>query len=280
MELISFLVVFGCVMCALVGSWLYFRHYQLSRVPIGVMNLTDIAVMVIAIVALPFLYLMLPVWVVAAFLLLSAFGVLSFAFQPMLPALRARWMVWLVALAFLLLDVAAMEVFTAGQNAFFAINDLVLLLLVVGIANLWAQSGVKARDMAILALAVAIYDVLATTQSPLMLRLLDRLSALPLAPVIAWNSEGATLVLGLGDLLLASVFPLVMRKAFGRRAGGIALALALLVIAVVLAYPQRQGFPVMLALGPLMVAQFLYWRWNSGHERTTKRYLLEEPLRA
>jgi len=276
---IAYVVVLGCVACALLGSMRYFRRYQLPRPPIGVLNHTDILVMIIAIVALPFLYLILPLWVVASFFMLSALSVLYFAFQPVL---QRRWLVWLVALLLVVVDGVAVSLFGSGENAYFLVNNLVLLALVVGIANLWAQSGVTARDMVFLGVALALYDFVATAQSPLMVSLVGRLSSLPFAPVIAWNSAGVTLILGLGDLLIASAFPLVMRKAFGQRAGGIALALTLLTITLTLtilvAYPQRQGFPVMTVLGPLMVAQFLYWRWRTGHERTTKQYVLDEPL--
>jgi hypothetical protein len=251
MGLATFFVVFGDAVCALMGSWLYFRRYQLPRPPIGVITMRDIAIMIAAVVTLPFLYPVLPVWVVAAFLLLSALSVLYFT---LLPALRVRWLVWLVALALLLLDAATFYVFSARQDSFFVVNNLVLLILIVGIANLWTQSGVRARDMVILGIALAIYDFIATTQSPLMITLLDRLSSLPLAPIVAWNGEGATLMLGLGDLLLAAVFPLVMRKAFGRTAGLIALAFALGAVGVLLAHPVHEGFPVMVVLGPLMAA--------------------------
>ena len=179
----------------------------------------------------------------------------------------------------LLIDCAAVYLLGARQNTFFAINNLVLIILVVGIANLWAQSGVKARDMVVLGVALAVYDFVATAQSPLMGTLIDRLSNLPLAPIIAWNSEGATLSLGLGDLLLAAVFPLVMRKAYGLTAGWAALAIALGTIGVVLAFPSRQGFPVMVVLGPLMALQYIYWCWQRGQERTMRQYLREDPLR-
>jgi hypothetical protein len=104
------------------------------------------------------------------------------------------------------------------------------------------------------------------------------LATLPLAAVIAWTSGGATLSIGLGDLLLASVFPLVLRKAYGRMAGLVAFALAMCVIGVLLAFPSRTGFPVMLVLGPLTAAQYILSRWRRGPERTTKRYLLEETI--
>jgi hypothetical protein len=182
-----------------------------------------------------------------------------------------------VALTLLFVDNIAVLFVGTKQNTFFAINNLILLLLAVGVANLWAQSGVKARDVVALGLFLALYDFLATTLSPVMGALLDRLLSLPLAPIVAWNSDGATLMLGLGDLLLASVFPLVMRKAYGRTAGLVALALAWVSIGVLLVYPPRQGFPVMAVEGPLMAAQFLYWSMRRGQERTMKRYAPEEP---
>ena len=223
--------------------------------------------MILAIIALPFLYLSLPVWVVETLLLLTALSVLYFTAQPLL---RARWAIWIAVVFLLLIDCAAVYLLGDQQNSFFAINNLTLIILVVGIANLWAQSGVKARDMVVLGVALAVYDFVATAQSPLMNLLINRLSNLPLAPIIAWRSEGATLSLGLGDLLLAAVFPLVMRKAYGLTAGWAALAIALGTIGVVLAFPPRQGFPVMVILGPLMALQYIYWSWQRGQERTTE----------
>jgi hypothetical protein len=37
-------------------------------------------------------------------------------------------------------------------------------------------------------------------------------------------------------------------------------------------------FPVMTVLGPLMVLQYLWWSRRLGPERTTRAYLLAEPL--
>ena len=48
---------------------------------------------------------------------------------------------------------------------------------------------------------------------------------------------GGWLSIGVGDLLLATVFPLTMRKGFGLRAGLAAVAVALGALAVLLAPP-------------------------------------------
>ena len=83
----------------------------------------------------------------------------------------------------------------------------------------------------------------------------------------------------MGDLLLASTFPLVMRKAFGRGAGMTALAISLGVIGMLLVLPMlgvvSGTFPVVIVLGPLMVVQYAYWR-RCGQERATWQYRLEE----
>jgi hypothetical protein len=275
MQHLSYYVVLGCTACALLGSWAYFRRYQVSRPPIGVFNLTDIALMVLLIILAPLLYLALPLWLAATLLLLVTLSILYFAWEPVL---RARWAIWLAALTLLAVDSGAAFLFGTNQNAFFAVNNIILLLIVVGATNLWAQSGMKARDAALLGVFLALYDFIATSRLPLMGELVARLAGLPLAPLVAWSSEHTLWGIGLGDLLLASVFPLVMRKTFGRPAGLVALLLALAAIGTLLALPLQGLFPVMVVLGPLLVLQYLYWRRRRGQDRTPWQYLQEEPL--
>lgn len=267
-------VVLGCVACGLAGSWTYFRRYQVSRPPVGVFNGQDLAIMVPLLILVPGLYLLLPFWLLAALWLFLALSILFFTWEPLL---SARWSTWLVAVTLLVVDCGAAFLGTR-QNAFFAVNNTALLMMVVGMTNLWAQSGMKARDTALLGILLAPYDFIATVHLPLMDELLTRLSTLPLAPLVAWSSGHTMSSIGLGDLLLASVFPLVMRKAFGRAAGLVALGLALAVIGALLALPMQGGFPLMVVLGPLMGLQYLLWRRRQGPERTTGRYLLEEPM--
>lgn len=144
-------------------------------------------------------------------------------------------------------------------------------------------SVVKARDLTILGFALAIYDFIFTTQLRLMGELFHRLSGLPLAPLIIWpvDRAGQWLGIGLGDLLLAAAFPLVMRKAFGRPAGVVALLIGCGALVLLLVLPllgrQPEIFPVMVVLGPLMGLQYWYWRRSHGPERTMRQYLLAEP---
>ncbi len=115
-----------------------------------------------------------------------------------------------------------------------------------------------------------------------MEEIFQRLSAVPFVPLVSWGDAGRVLSAGLGDLLVAAVFPLVMRKAFGRKAGLLGLVSGVVVIVAMLTtlYLTRAHvlIPAMVVLGPLLLAQIAYWRRSVGTERRTREYLLAEPL--
>ena len=228
--------------------------------------------------------LALPLWMVGGLLLIGGLSTLYFTWEPVL---RPTWACWLATVALVGIDLTAW--LWLGKQAspwWHAINNVFVILCVVGITNLWAQSGMKARDAAILAGALAIYDLVATALLPLMGDLFIRLAKLPVRPLVSSpiDSAGQFAAMGLGDLLPAAAFPLVMRKAFGRSAGLAAMAIGLGAIAALILGPiwglHVEIFPVMVVLGPLMVLQYAYWRRRRGpEERTTWQYLQVEPLR-
>ena len=273
---LAFGAVAGCASGAVLLAWLYFGRYAVTRPPLGVMNRWDVGIMLGAIVVVPSLYLLLPLGLVAGLL---AAGYLSVLYTAAEPVLRARRAIWPVVLALLALDGGVAHRFGPASVPFFAVNNGVLVAVVVGVANLWAQSGLKARDAAVLGAGLAGYDLVATSGLPVMTDLITRLAALPFAPLVAWPTGGAGqwLGIGLGDLLLAAVYPLVLGRAFGERAGGVALAAGLVALGGMLALVHLRvvpvGLPAMVVLGPLMGLQYAYWsRCHSG-ERTTGQYL-------
>jgi hypothetical protein len=278
----ALLVVLVHAAAAIFLSWGYFRRYAITRPPIGVFNLWDVAIMIGAIVLVPYLYLALAPWFVGGLLAIGSLSALYFMWEPVL---RSRWAIWLATILLAGADLGAALTFGTTRAAFFLANNIVLMLVIVGLTNLWAQSGMQARDVAVLGGALAIYDFIATWQLPLMTDLFSRVAGLPFAPLVAWRSGGPGLWLGigLGDLLLAAVFPLVMRKSFGWAAGVAALASGLAALGAVLALPLlgvvRVTFPVMIVLGPLMIGQYLYWQRRRGQERTMWQYLQAEPPR-
>jgi hypothetical protein len=152
-----FLVILIHTLAAMLLGWFYFRCYRIDRPPIGVFNLWDVALMMGGILLVPYLYLALPTWVVAGLLGLTALSVSYFCLEPVL---SRRWLVWLLVGTLVVANVAAHRYFGATSAVFFALNNLLQILIVVGITNLWAQSGLKARDAAILAGALIAYDYL------------------------------------------------------------------------------------------------------------------------
>jgi hypothetical protein len=278
---LEFTVVAGLAVVSTLLCSAYFRRYQVTRPPIGVFNGRDVAVLLAAIVLIPYLYLVLPLAVVATLLVLTTLGILYFTLAPVV---QRRRLVTAIVVGALAADVAIALVGGTASNTFLAVNNVVLAAVVVGVANLWAQSGMKARDATALAAGLAIYDFIATSQLTLMTDLIDRLSEVPLLPFIAWREGEGALAIGLGDLLLAGVFPLVMRKAFGARAAATALAVGIAAIVAVLGLIQAEvidfAVPVMVVLGPLMVAQYAVSVRRHGSERTTFQYLQAEPLAA
>ncbi len=274
----SYVVILGFTASAVLLGWAYFRRYRLARSPIGVFGLADVAVMIGAIVMVPYLYLALPLRLAAGIFALAVLGILYLAAEPVL---RSRWAIWAVVLALVGADIWTNLRFGPTSVPFLVVNNTVLVLAVVGATNLWAQSGMKARDITVLAGVLAVYDLIATSLSPLTTDLFTRVASIPFAPLVAWGTGGDQLSIGLGDLLLATTFPLVMRKAFGRSAGIAAMAITLGTIAALMVLlglgNVYVAVPAMTVLGPLMVLQYGYWLRRRGHERTTWQYLQTEP---
>jgi hypothetical protein len=80
--------------------------------------------------------------------------------------------------------------------------------------------------------------------------------------------------LGLGDLLLAIAFPLVLCKAYSRSVGVAALALGSLGIMLLLVSSGvvRSTLLALVVLGPLMVLFYLSCMRLRGPERTMRQY--------
>jgi hypothetical protein len=262
-------------------GWLYFRRWRVTRPPIGVFNLADVLVMLGGIVLIPLLYLALPRRLLTGLLALGALSALYFALEPIL---RSRALLWSVVVLAAAGEWAVLAYVGPTSTAYFVVNNPVLVIGVVGIANLWAQSGMRARDAAILGGALTVNDLIATSYVPLMAQLFERVAALPFAPIVGWTAgpDGSSVGIGLGDLLIATAFPLVMRKAYGRVAGltGLLVCCVLLVVVFVIGTLGAIAiFPVMALLGPAIVIQYAWWSWRHGAERTTQQYLLMELMR-
>lgn len=274
-------VVLGCVLGAMLLSMLYFRRCAISHPPIGVINLWDVAFLLAAIVVVPYLYLGLPTWLVTAMLLL---GMASLLYILVEPILHSAFLAGGVTVLIVAADIFAAWRYGTAGIPFLVVNNAILIAAATGFGNLWAQGGMPARDLAVLAGTLAVYDFIFTERLSLMGDLFTGLAAAPFAPILAWPTGGGQwLGLGLGDLIIATLAPLVLRKAYGRSAGAVAFVvntLAVALLLLLLAAGVRVSFAVMVLLGPLTVLQFFYWQRRCGPERTTWQYQQAEPLRS
>jgi hypothetical protein len=273
------LMILGYAVGGMLLSMLYFRRYKVTRPPIGVINLWDVALLLTGIVLVPYLYLYLPSWLVAGLL---GLGMSTLLYTMLEPTQGRRSLVLLITLLVIGADIYAAWRWQFGSPAFFLINNALLIMVVIGFSNLWAQGGMTAYSVAVLAGGLTMYDFIFTSQLSLMTDLFQRLASMPFAPILAWPIGGTDqwLGLGLGDLIVATLVPLVMRKAYGRSAGVAAVAVNMLAVGLVLLLllmGLRATFPVMVVLGPLTVLQYVFWTWRRGTERTTWQYMQAEP---
>ena len=147
---------------------LYLRRARVDRPPVGVFNGRDVLVVATALVVIPPVYLRIPVLALASFLALISIAMLSFSLAPVTGGRAAFG----AAVSLVLADILLAEV---GQVWMFQlVNNAALGIVVVGVCNVWAQSGIRGAHVALLAAGLAVYDVIATVALPLMEEFLAR----------------------------------------------------------------------------------------------------------
>ncbi len=267
----SILIVLAHAVAMVVIGLAYLRRVRIERPPIGVYNLRDILGVAVVLVILPPLYLHLPDAAVIAILATAVTATLYFTLTPAL----GRWWGTGAALTLVTADLVLGLWDRAGHLAAFVIlNNLLMVAVAIGVANIWAQSGIKAREVAVLAAGLAVYDMLVTVVTPTMVEFFVRVAALPLAPVVGWGSGAGMVGIGLGDLLLILVWTLVAERTFGTGAGLIAAGACLLVVvAIDMAFwldLVNLPVPAMVVLGPVIVGHFALLRRRRA--QTTEQY--------
>lgn len=265
------LVLYLLVLLTVGAAAGYFAKVTMPRPPVGRFVWADICVMVVMLVAMPFAYMHMPIALVVTIFGVVLFTVSQLALSPMLGGRNA-------ALAAALLCAADVAAYFAGwPTAVLVVNDLTMILLTVGVANLWAQTGMKAAHVAGLAAALTVYDALATGMSSLTADFVSRVEGLPFAPILATGYGPVSSLAGLGDCLMLAVWPLVAAKAYGKAAGwwaAVTEAALLLGLTLAVLFADLELFPLLLPLGPLIVGQHLFWR-----RRDRARALRSEPDR-
>ena len=195
---------------------LYFRNVRLERPAIGVFNGRDIVILLFFIVSLPFLYVILPEIVLIGFLILTFSSALYIGLRPLIRPLY----LWPLIIFLLGINIVVTEFFLgtlASLQVYWILTSTVVLLSAMGISNLYVQGGMRLRHIAWFALILAGYDLFFTTVIPLIQKLADKFAGHPLDASIGFATEYYNANIGIGDLLVYSLFIVAAYKGFGRK---------------------------------------------------------------
>ncbi|MGW5399160.1 hypothetical protein [Streptomyces sp. NPDC003952] len=262
------LTLVGALCATIAGSALYLRHVTMPRPPVGRFTRSDIAVMFVVLSTLPLVYLHLPaalVGVVFGTVFTLACGV---GLAPLTGGRTAA------ALAVGLGGLVMASGLAGWEPLHTVCGDLLLVLAVIAVGNMWVQTGMTAAQVAALAALLAPYDLLATGLGSVTADLVRHVAATPFTPLLTIAGNGSTIAAGLGDCLMLTLWPLAATKAYGRRAGAYAVAIGVTVGGAVLLGAVtgllHGGVPLLTPLGPCIAAHYLYLRSRHGAERRTR----------
>jgi hypothetical protein len=204
------------------ATLLYHRRIRLPRPAIGVFNGRDVVVLLVFITLLPLLYLAVPSLVLTGFLCLTFGSALSIGYQPVLGSRTS----WLIIAGLLGADTAIATTSLhseGGWQAYWAVNSLIVVLAAAAIANLYIQGGMRLRHVTWFAVGLAVYDPIFSMVIPITDKLAARFVAHPLDASIGYRLNGLSVNLGIGDLLVFSLFALAATREHGRRGAAAAL---------------------------------------------------------
>jgi hypothetical protein len=174
---------------------------------------------------------------------------------------------------------------TAGWQLWWAELTILVGLGAISVSNLYVQGGMKLYYVAWLALGLAVYDILFATVLPLTDQLVAGYLAHPLDPLLGMRFGIDNYGVGLGDLLVYSLFLVAAYKAYGAKAARIAFGLILFFGTFVTAFiPFLLNFldteldllvPSQALFGPAAFLCMLWMRRRYGPERTMAEYLAD-----
>jgi hypothetical protein len=279
-----FVIMTGVTLvCA--GALTYFRRVRMERPAVGTFNGRDVVILLVVIGVLPFVYGWLPVPFVTVLLCLTFASALYIGYRPLLgPA--GIWVGIGLLIGFNIWSSNHVMGTIAGWQLWYSEQTIVVLLAAIAVCNLYVQGGMKLRDVAWLSLGLACYDVLFASYYPLTGRLLARYITHPLTPVVGMRFGEVDYAVGLGDLLVYSLFFVATYKAYGKWAATIAAG----VIAVMGGFATAfipfvfnltnanldVLIPAQSLFGPFAFLTYLWMKRHYGRERTMAEYLASQ----
>ncbi len=287
MSLIAFqtVVVLIAALLAPLLSLLYFRRVRLEWPALGVFNTRDIALILVFILSLPFLYLILPSWVLTGMLALTFSTALYIALRPFLRPLY----LWPLVAILLVGDIVVTRTLmgtTQGWQIYWVFNNVIVLCAVVGISNLYAQGGMRMRQVVWFSFILGAYDIFFDLVIPVSAHLADRFHGQPLDAAMGWISGSYSANLGIGDILIFALFTISAYKGFGRKGlfaailtvglfGAIMPSFSPLVILPLVRGGVGITIPAQTFFGPFAVLTYYFLR-RTGPERSMAQWTSAE----
>jgi hypothetical protein len=267
----------------------YFRRVRLERPPVGTFNGRDIAILLGLIVALPFLYAIMPGWLLTCFLAVTFSAALSIGYRPVFGA-RKVWLGLGVLLGANIWESHTMMGSVIGWQVWWVELDILVLLAAVAVANLYVQGGMRLQHVAWFGLALAIYDVLSSLVVNITAKLVEEFIGAPLDPTFGMRFNVNNYGIGIGDLLFYALFVIASYKAYGRAAARVALAVMVFfgaaapsffpLIVTLIDFRNDILIPSQLFFAPAAFICYLWMKHRYGPERTMAEYWASEDAAA
>jgi hypothetical protein len=283
------LTLFGVIMTGAIvvcsGALLYFRRVRVDRPPVGTFNARDVVILLVFVGILPFVYGWLPVPLVTCLLALTFGSALYIGYRPLLgPA--GTWLGIGLLFGFNIWSSYHNVGTMLGWQLWFGQQSLVVVLAAIAVCNLYLQGGMKLRHVAGLSLGLAGYDVIFASYYPLTGRLIARYITHPLTPLLGMRFGLDDYAVGLGDLLVYSLFFVAAYKAYGARAAAVAAGVIAVMGSFATAFiPYLFNFtnanldvliPAQSLFGPAAFVAYLWMKRHYGAERTMAEYLASQ----
>lgn len=271
------------VICA--GALAYFRRVRMDRPPVGTFNARDVVILLIFIGILPFVYGWLPDPLVTCLLAVTFASALYIGYRPLLGSVG----IWLgIGLLFGFNIWSSHHVLGTipGWQLWYSEQSVMVGLSAIAVCNLYVQGGMKLRHVAWLSLGLAGYDILFASYYPLTGRLIARYITHPLTPVVGMRFGEVDYAVGLGDLLVYSLFFVAAYKAYGAQAARIAAVVIVVMGGFATAFiPFLFNLsnanldiliPAQSLFGPVAFLTYLWMKRHYGRERTMAEYLASQ----
>jgi hypothetical protein len=280
----SFIEFGVCLVAAVtvsMGALLYFRRVRVERPPVGTFNGRDIGILLTLIIALPFLYAVMPGWLLTCFLVVTFSAALAIGYRPVFGA-GPVWLGIGLLIGANIWESHYMMGSVIGWQVWWIELDVLVLFGAVAISNLYVQGGMRLQHVAWFGLALAIYDVLSSLVIDVTAKLVEEFIGAPLDPTFGMRFNVNNYGIGIGDLLFYALFVIASYKAYGKIAARLALAVMVVfgaaapslfpLVVELIDFRNDILIPSQLFFAPAAFLCYLWMRHHYGRERTMAEY--------